>query len=117
MPNIIIKRYDHYNRAMGRWIGSRKEYEKAMVEGGYIPFEKAEQLAEQARARNTKKYDGLSEKTMKFLHGVKDMADKKGNIPITDKFVKGLRENGVKVDINYDKLPKHYQKGGFDNAT
>jgi len=114
MPNIIIKNYQHYNHAMGKHISSRKQYENEMVKGGYVPFEKAEQMAETARARNTKKYDGLSEGTMKFLHQVKDMADKKGNIKISDRFVKGLEENGLRFD---HKFPTNYKKGGFDNAT
>ena len=112
--NIIVKRYDHFNRAMGKWIGSRAEYEKEMVKGGYVPFEKAEQMVEQAKTRNHQSYDKLSEKTMRFLHQTKDRADKKGNIRVDDGFVRGLKDSGVKVDINYDKLPKHYQeKGGF----
>jgi len=113
--NIIVKKYEHYNHAMGKYISSKRQYEQEMVKGNYIPFEKAEQLAEQTRNRNHKNYDGLSEKTMRFLHQVKNTADKNGKIQISDRFVKGLKENGVKLDVNYDKLPKHYQ-GGF-NAT
>jgi hypothetical protein len=114
---IVVKNYAHYNRAMGKYIGSKKEYEQEMVKGGYVPFEKAEQMAEAARERNTKKYDGLSESKMRFLSQVKDLADKKGNIRTTDRFIKGLKEHGVKVDVNYDKLPKHYrQEGGFNNG-
>lgn len=113
-PNIIVKNYEHYNRAMGKWIGSRKEYEKEMVKGGYLPFDKAEQMAEQARARNHKPYDGLSEKTMRFLYQAKGRADKKGNIKIDEGFVQGLKDSGVRVNNDYDKLPKNYRKGGFD---
>ena len=51
---------------------------------------------------------------MQFLHQVKDRADKKGNVKVDDGFVRGLKESGVKLDVNYDKLPKHYQTGGFD---
>ena len=111
--HIIVKNYEHYNKAMGKYITSKKHYEQEMVRGGYIPFEKAQQLAESAKQRETKKYDGLSEKTMRFLHQVKDMADKKGNIKAGSRFVEGLKEQGVKLDCQYDKLPKSYQ-GGFD---
>ena len=117
MTYIIVKKYEHFNRSLDKYISSKAQYEKEMIKGGYVPFEQGEEMALQAREKARKKYDGLSEKTMKFLHQVKDMADKKGNIRITDGFVQGLRENGVKVDINYDKLPKKYQEGGFDNAT
>jgi hypothetical protein len=116
MANIIVRNYQHYNSALGKYINSRKEYEREMAKGGFVPFDKAEQMAEQARERNCKKYDGLSEKTMKFMHQVKDTADKKGNIRISDRYIKGLKEHGVKVDCQYDKLPKSYQQGGFDNG-
>lgn len=113
MANIIVRNYEHYNRAMGKYIGSKKQYEKEMQAGGYIPYEKAEQLAESARSRNTKKYDGISEEKMRFLYAIKNTADKKGNIRVTDRFIKGLKDHGVKVDCQYDKLPKAYQVGGF----
>jgi hypothetical protein len=45
---------------MGKHISSKKQYEQEMAKGNYIPFEKAEQLAEIAREKNHKKYDGLS---------------------------------------------------------
>ena len=67
----------------------------------------------QADPNHGRKDYKLSEKTMKFLHQVKDTADKKGNIKISDRFVKGLKEHGVKVDCQWDKLPKHLQ-GGFN---
>jgi hypothetical protein len=114
MANIIVRNYEHYNRALGKYIRSKKHYEEELAKGGFIPFEKAEQLAESARQRNRKDYNGLSEDKMRFLHQVKDTADKNGKIQVTDRFVKGLKEHGVIKDINYDKLPKHYQEGGFD---
>ena len=112
MPNIIVKRYEHFNRAMGKYIRSREHYEREMAKGGYVPFEKAEQMAETARAKNRQEYKGLSEKTMKFLGEVKQQADKHGNIKPSQRFIEGLKDNGVKVDCQFDKLPKSYQ-GGF----
>ena len=111
--NIIVKHYEHFNRAFNKYIGSKKQYDEEMAKGGYIPFEKAEQMAEQTRNRMKKTYNGLSEKTMRFLHQVKSTADRKGNIEVSDRFVKGLKENGVRIDCKFDSLPKHYQ-GGFD---
>jgi len=117
MANIIIKNYQHYNSALGKYINSRKEYEREMVKGGFVPFEKAQQMAEQARSNSRKPYNGVSDKTMKFMHDIKSTADRKGNIRISDRYVEGLKEHGVKVDCQYDKLPKAYQlKGGFNNA-
>jgi len=56
MTNIIVKKYEHFNRAMGKYITSKKHYEKEMAAGGFVPFEKGEQMAESARAKNHKNY-------------------------------------------------------------
>lgn len=116
---IIIKNYEHFNRSLpnwdspkGKYIGSKAQYERELKKNGFIPYEKAQALSSSANTH--KPYDGLSPKAMKFLHQVKDMADKKGNIKVSDRFVKGLKEHGVKVDCQWDKLPKSYQSGGFD---
>jgi len=110
---IIVKNYEHFNRAMGKHIGSRAQYEKEMVKGGFVPFEEGRKMAEQAKARNQKPYDGLSEKAMRLCHEAKHLADKDGKIKWTDKLVKGMEETGVSFKAcewvtEYDK--KH---GGF----
>lgn len=115
MANIIVRKYDHYNSSMGKHIRSREHYEKEMVAGGYIPYDKACQLAEKAKQENTKKYDGLKDSTMKFLHQVKDMSDSKGNIRVGSRFIEGLKEHGVNVDIPKEKIPSSL-KGGFENG-
>lgn len=111
--NIIVKKYEHYNRSMGKYISSRAEYENEMAKGGYIPFEKAEVLAEQRRKEIYKPYNGISEKALKLCKSAKDVADRKGNIKPSDRLIDGMRDCGVNF---YAQLPKHYQepKGGFD---
>jgi hypothetical protein len=118
MANIIVKEYQHFNRAMGKFITSKNHYEQEMAKGGYVPYEKAEQMAEIARENSKKKYDGLSAKTMKFFGEVKQMADRKGNIKVSQRYIQGLKDHGVRVDCQYDKLPKSYRvdQGGFENA-
>jgi hypothetical protein len=112
---IIVKNYQHFNRALDKQITSRAHYEREMAKGGFVSFEKGEQMVAKNRTEQ-QKYNGLSPEKMKFLHQVKDMADKKGNIRISDRFVEGLKKHKVinpKIDLS--KLPKHYQ-GGFENA-
>lgn len=112
--NIIVKRYEHYSHALGKYIGSKKQYDYEMKKGGFVSFEQGEQMAKLTRDRQRKEYDKLSPEKMRFLNRAKDRADKNGNIEVTDGFVKDVKENsGIKLDINYSKLPKHYQ-GGFD---
>ena len=103
-----------YNRALGCNVESKEHFKMLLDKGGFIPTEKAHIMAEETRAKKQKKYDGLSEKSMKFLNQVKWLADSKGNIPLTDGFVKGCEEVGMKFDY-YNKLPSCYRtdKGGL----
>jgi hypothetical protein len=119
MANIIVRNYEHYNRALpnwdsprGKYIGSKKQYEYEMKKAGMVSQDEGDRMVQESK-KESKKYNGLEEKTMRFIHSIKDTADKKGNIKISDRYVKGLKEIGVKVDCMYDKLPKAYQQGGF----
>ena len=119
---IVVKKYEHFNRSLpnwdcakGKYISSKKQYVEELAKGGFVPYEQGNADAEKANPRKEYK---LSDNKMKFLQSVKLMADKKGNIPITDRFVKGLQEHKVlpkNLNSMMDKLPKHYQdKGGFN---
>lgn len=120
MANIIIKRYEHFNKALpnwdsphGKYISSRAHYEKELAKGGFVPFEKAEKM----KVDTHKPYDGISDKAMKVCLAAKSMADKKGNIRIGSRLQKGMEEVGVSFDMS--KLPKCYQdvnKGGIEDG-
>lgn len=108
---IIIKKYEHYNRALGCYIKSKKHYERCMQEKGFISQEKASQIADDARERSIKPYI-ISEKTKTLIKAVVDHTDEKRNVKMSDRLIDGLKENGVKFNF-YNKLPKNYEKGGF----
>ena len=114
--HIEEHKFNHYNRALGCKVESKEHFKYLLDKGGYVPSELGNQMAEKAREMNTKKYDGLSDKSMKFLHQVKDMADSKGNIEPGSRFIKGLEEHGVRVELP-DWCPTHYkQNGGFTDG-
>jgi hypothetical protein len=111
--NIIVKKYDHYNRAMGKHISSRREYENEMVKGGYVTFEKSQQLCKDFRDKEEKQtYSGLSKKASSLLNSVNP--DKKGRIRLSDRQISAMKEVGVKFSVP-DWCPKHYapKEGGF----
>jgi hypothetical protein len=116
MVGIIVKKYEHFNRSMGKYITSRSHYEKEMAEGGYVPFEVAEKMAESYKARHEGGYNGISNKAMEVCKAAKSMADKKGNLRIGTRLQKAMENVGVSFDMS--KLPKHYQedlsKGGIE---
>lgn len=113
MANIIVKKYEGYNRAMGKYITSREHYEKEMVKGGYVPFEKAAAIAEKTKQEQRKEYNGLSKQAMEVCKAARDQADKKGNLKPSSRLIDGMKQAGVCFDLS--KLPKEPKnKGGFD---
>ena len=107
MPSIIVKRYEHFNRAMGKYIGSKRQYDEEMAKGGYIPYEQCQQQV--AINAEKQKYTGISEKAKKLCYEIKHLGDKNGNIKITPSLAKRMKKE---VGLDYSsffKLPKHYQ--------
>lgn len=106
---IIVKKYEHWNKSFpnwdhpykGKWIGSKEQYDKEMVKGGFVPF----------RETNPKESQWIPSADLKRkLNQVMSMGDKKGNIEVTDGYVKMLKDSGMKL-VKKD-LP--VEKGGFD---
>jgi len=119
MANIIIKNYEHYNRAFknwntprGRYISSKSDYEKALKEEGMISEKEADSQGFHREAQR-KDYK-VSSETLGIIEAVKGTADKKGRIRPGDRAIEAL---GKKFNYNRNLLPKHYQdidKGGFN---
>ena len=110
--NIIVKNYQHFNRAMNKQINSKAHYEKEMVKGGYIPQEQADRIADQRKAEMQKKYDGLSKSAMEVCKAAYQMGDRKtGKLKATDSLIDAMKKEGVSFD-KCDNLPEG--KGGFN---
>jgi hypothetical protein len=109
MPNIIVKNYEHYNRSLGKYISSKKQYDEEMKKGGFVSFEKGCEIAERAREKLHKDYKELSPKATEIIKFAQLISDKKGNIKPSDKLIDGIKEVGMRFDIP-DWLPKHYKE-------
>jgi hypothetical protein len=109
MANIIIRRYEHYNRALGKYISCRKQYDEEMKKGGFVSYEKGCELAEKAKENLHKDYKELSPKALGIIKSARLMSDSKGNIKPSDKLIDGMKEVGVRFDVP-DWLPKHYKE-------
>jgi len=115
MVGIIVKKYNGYNRAIGKYITSKRHYMNEMAKGGYIPFEKAESIAHEAEIRNRKEYR-LSDKAMGIIKSANSSKDSEGNVKVEGRMIDAMKEVGVNFNLR-DKLPKHYQennKGRFE---
>jgi len=107
MFNIIVKKYEHYNRAMGKYIRSKRHYYDEMKKGGYVSLEEGNRLAE----KHTKEQKWKpSKECIGVMQAIKRGADKNGNIVLGrhPKIVEAMEKKGMTFDMS--KLPKHYQE-------
>lgn len=106
---IIVKKYDHFNRTLNKHITSKKQYKEEMRKQGYVSWEEGERLAKKAREEAQKKYQ-ISEKALGVIKSAKQMS-RDGKIKCGDRLIEGMREVGVR----FDKTPQIIvEKGGFD---
>ena len=110
---IIIKRYEHFNRSFknwdtskGKYISSKKQYEEEMKRGGFVDYEKGSRIAEQNNIKNFD-YKGLSPEAENVIKAARLISDNKGNIKPSDRLIDGMKQVGVKFNIP-DWCPKHY---------
>ncbi len=79
MANIIVKKYEHYNRSLGKYISSKAQYNEEMARGGYITQDKADAIAEKKQAERNRPYIA-SKELRELTTAVAETADSKGRI-------------------------------------
>lgn len=110
--NIIVKNYQHYNRALGKYISTKKQYNEELRQQGFVSFEEGCKLAEK-KSKESKWIP--SKNCTDMMREVLDKKDKNIVLGQHPRLVDGMRKMGVKFELP-DWLSKHYQEGGF-NAT
>lgn len=114
MQIIVKQSYNHYNRSLGMQIKNKDHYDRVCKEGGWVSYEQAQTMAEDGRKKKIKEYK-ISKESEELIKYSKSIADKKGNVKLSDKAINKLIEKkaiGKKVP-SYMELPQHYSKGGF----
>lgn len=111
MTAIIVKNYEHTNRALpnwdtkkGRYIGSKKQYTEECKKAGLVPY------AESSETKSTLK---PSAETIVFLNSVKNRTDSKGNVKLSGSQINYMIKIGAIKDRDKMKYPTDYKKGGF----
>ncbi len=111
---IISKNYEHYNRAMGKHIRSKRHYQEEMRKGGFVSAEKGNRLAENHEKEQKWK---PSKDCVDVIKAIKNAADKNGNIVLGKhpKIVEAMKKKGMTFDV--DKINKHLKDAeGQQNA-
>lgn len=106
---IIVKNYEHYNRALGKHIRSKAHYEEEMRKGGFVSFEEGQRLAESCKKR--KEYVP-SKKCVEIVNTLERMKEKKITLSQHPRLVKAMKDGGVKFNTP-DWCPSHYKEGSF----
>lgn len=84
------KHYDHYNRAMGKYISNKKEYDEEMKKGNYVPFEA---ISKKNVSFEDRVKDIHPEKAREMMTHVK--ADKNGKVNLPEKFIDEMKDMGA----------------------
>ena len=84
MVEIIVKNYEHFNRALPHWkghkgmyISSKRQYLNEIAKAGLIPYEKSEEIR-QKNEDNQKRNRKYPKETYEFLNSVKNRTNKSG---------------------------------------
>ncbi len=91
---IISRNYEHFNRAMGKHIRSRKHYEEEMRKGGYVTDEESRRRAAKEQRDLRKPYE-LSSTAQSVIECARSATDKNGNVRLSDRLIDGMKKVGV----------------------
>ena len=105
MPNINVKKYEHYNKSFanwnspcGRYISSKAEYEKAMREEGMISEREARRQGISDKA--DRKEFTVNKATVSLIESVRATKDSKGKIHPTGRQLDALNKRKNKLAKN-----------------
>lgn len=101
---VKVKNWEHYNRALGKYIKSERHYWQEMEKSGCIPFDEAEKIANKANYEREKKASEINPKVLDILRSLNVTADRHGNIDLGSRAIEALKELGMKfdrVDLNH----------------
>ena len=121
MPNLILDEEHKYNfetDVFGNFVKvrGREHYKKLMAQGGYVPFEKAQEIAHEARKKTAPKLHTHDPELVSFLRHLKMTSTKDGKVMLGGKAIQKMKEFGVNFDaLLPSHLKEHPLKGGIDS--
>lgn len=93
---IIVKNYQHYNRELGMYINSKRQYFNELARRGLVPYEEGCKLAESKKKTST----WIPSHDLKNM--VRELYDKKNKEKIVlgqhPRLVDGMKKLGMKFD-------------------
>lgn len=119
MPAIIVKNYNHVNKAFANWdtkegvlVKNKDHYDRLMKQNNMISYEESMER----NKNNGKKPYVISKKALDIIKTVKNSADKHGKLKLSDRTIDAM----VKMGAMGKKIPDYMkisglnsEKGGF----
>jgi hypothetical protein len=107
-PGLEDHNYKGFNRALGCEDKSKEHFVRLMEQGGFVPFEKGEKLAEEQRNRTKKEYKGVSEKTRRVISQLRSTADSNGKLSSREGTLRAMKDCGVNIE-QLTKVPEKFR--------
>jgi len=107
---IIVKKWEHYNRTLGKHIKSKTEYHDEMKKQGMVSWDEGCRQTDSHKAKMNEPYK-ITGETERFLKEMNHNKDRKGNVQLGDRAIEFMKSKGV----NSGQAPKNLSKkeGGF----
>jgi hypothetical protein len=115
---IIVKNYEHYNRAFsgwdspqGKYISSKADYQRKLDEQGMVTCEEAERQGLNTGAKRQAYV--ITPETQQLIESVKQTVDSRGNIHPGDRAIEAITAKQPKY--NSEALPESLPtEGGIE---
>lgn len=104
---VIVKKWEHYNKALGKHIPSKRAYNEEMKRQGMVSFDKGKQMAQDARERSRRPYK-VDNETYKFMNSLN--ADKNGKVKLGSKQLDYMK----KIGVSFQRPQERPLEGGWD---
>lgn len=117
---IIVKKYEHFNRSLPNWntpkgvyIKSKDDYDRKLKEAGMVSYEKMQQTVESNRAKLDKPYTA-SPRALGIVREAIKNADKQGRTKLSGRAADALIEMKAKLAATPQRLKEAKPlKGGM----
>jgi hypothetical protein len=109
--NIIVRKYEHYNRTLEKYISTKKQYYDELKRRNYVPLEEGQRLAEK---KNKEMTWIPSKDCVNMMRELYDKKKEKIVLAQHPRIVEGMEKMGMTFDVPKD-LPT--DKGGIKDEV
>lgn len=104
--------FPYFSHSLGKVIRSAEHYVTEMRRGGYVPYDLAQEWAEEYDKEHPRKPYELSAKAMDVIKSLRLTADRHGNIKLGSRAIEALQDIGaIPSQEVQDHIMQHMPNG------